>query len=364
MTLILSNADIAEILTIEDCIGTLEDAFIELAEGRGAFRRRSDICTPTDYDRSGMYVLRSMDGVAPALSVAAIRINSDIITFPEINGSLRRVRVPAAPNDRYTGLVLLFSTRTGEPLAIFPDGTMQPMRVAATSALGAKCLARDDAATVAILGSGGQARSQARAIVHVRPVKRIRCYSPSRANREAFARTMSPIGEVDVQVVDSAREAVDGADIVLCATNSSVPVFQPDWIQKGMHVSAIQPAELPAEVVRRADVAATLMEDCDPVYIKTHGIRVPEEPSTGQQNLAEQVGWEGMVTLPELLLHRKHGRNASKGRTSDDQFTCFLNPMGIGYQFAAVGAVIYRRAKELQRGNDVPTDWFTEKEFS
>src|SRR5579871_6402008 len=125
MTIILSNADIAEIVTMKDCIDTLEDAFIELAEERGAFRRRSDICTPSDYDGGGMYVLRSMDGVAPALGVGAIRINSDIITFPEINRSIRRVRVPAAPNDRYTGLVLLFSTKTREPLAIFPDGTMQ-----------------------------------------------------------------------------------------------------------------------------------------------------------------------------------------------------------------------------------------------
>jgi ornithine cyclodeaminase/alanine dehydrogenase-like protein (mu-crystallin family) len=362
MTLVLSNAEIAEIVTMKDCIDSLEDAFIELAEGRGAFRRRSDICTPSDYANGGMYVLKSMDGVVPSLSVAAIRINSDIITFPEINGSLRRVKVPAAPNNRYTGLVLLFSTKTGEPLAIFPDGMIQPMRVAATSALGAKCLARDDAGSVAILGSGWQARSQARAIVHVRAVKQIRCYSPSQANCEAFAKEMSPIVGIEIQPAKSAEQAVHGADIVLCATNSSVPVFKPDWIEKGMHVSAIQPAEVGAEVVRMADAAATLMEDCDPVYITSHGLRVPEEPSGGLQNLAEQVGWKGLVTLPELLLDRKHGRNSSKGRTSNRQFTCFLNPLGIGYQFAAVGAVIYRRAKERDRGNNLPTDWFTEKE--
>ena len=114
----------------------LEDAFVELAEGRGAYRRRSDICTPSTHPSGGMYALKSMDGVVPKLGVGAIRLNSDILTFPSISDVKRRVKVPAAPNERYTGLVLLFSTTTGELLAIFPDGMVQPMRVAATTALG------------------------------------------------------------------------------------------------------------------------------------------------------------------------------------------------------------------------------------
>ena len=239
MTLVLSNSQIAGILTMRDCIEILEEAFIEFAEGRGANRRRSDICTPTDYADGGIYVLKSMDGVIPKLGIGAIRINSDIVTFPSINGSVRKVKVPAAPNQRYTGLVLLFSTTTGEPLAIFPDGLVQPMRVGATSALGAKCLARQHAQTVALLGAGWQARSQAAAIVHVRKVKQIRCYSPNRKHREAFADEMSSVVATEIKPVDSAEQAIAGADIVLCATNSSAPVLKSDWIEKGMHLSAI-----------------------------------------------------------------------------------------------------------------------------
>ena len=190
---------------MQDCINSLEDAFIELAEGRGAFRRRSDICTPTDHESGGMYALKSMDGVIPKLGVGAIRINSDILTFPEINGFLRRVKVPAAPNKRYTGLVLLFSTKTGEPLAIFPDGMIQPMRVAATSALGAKCLSRENSEVVTILGSGWQARSQVRAIVCVRKVKEIRCYSTRKEMRETFAKEMSPVVGHEIKVMESAE---------------------------------------------------------------------------------------------------------------------------------------------------------------
>ena len=105
---------------------------------------------------------------------------------------------------------------------------------------------------------------------------------------------------------------------------------------------------------------ATLMQDCDPIYITTHGLRAPDEPGAGQQNLAQEVGWSELTTLPQLLLNRKIGR---VGRTSDDQVTCFLNPMGLGYQFAAIGALIYRRAKERGCGHELPTDWFTETEI-
>jgi ornithine cyclodeaminase/alanine dehydrogenase-like protein (mu-crystallin family) len=365
MTLVLSNAEVAEVVSMQDCVDSLEDAFLELAEGRGAFRRRSDICTPTEHESGGMYALKSMDGVIPKLGVGAIRINSDILTFPEINGFLRRVKVPAAPNKRYTGLVLLFSTKTGEPLAIFPDGMIQPMRVAATSALGAKCLSRENAEVVTILGSGWQARSQVRAIACVRDLKEIRCYSTRKEMREAFAKEMSPIVGQEIKVFDTPEAAVKGADIVLAATNAIVPVFKPEWIEKGMHLSTIKPGEFGPEVVRRADVAATLMEDCDPVFITSHGLEVPEEPGGELQDLANEVGWKGLVTLPELLLERKHGRNVKtplRGRSSDDQVTCFLNPLGLGYQFAAVGAVIYKRAKEQGRGHELPTDWFTELE--
>lgn len=366
MTLVLSNAEIAEIVSMQDCVDVLEDAFVELAEGRGAFRRRSDICTPSGHDSGGMYALKSMDGVIPKLGVGAIRINSDILTFPEINGFLRRVKVPAAPNKRYTGLVFLFSTTTGEPLAIFPDGMIQPMRVAATSALGAKCLSRENSEVVTIIGSGWQARSQARAIVCVRNVKEMRCYSTRKENRDAFIAEMSPIVSLDIKPFDSAEAAVKGADIVLAATNAIVPVFKPEWLEKGMHISTIKPGEFSPDVVRATDVQATLMEDCDPVFITSHGLHVPEEPGGELQDLAEEVGWKGLVSLPELLQERQHGRNDKgprRGRTSDDQKTCFLNPLGLGYQFAAVGSIIYKRAKEQGRGNELPTDWFTELEI-
>ena len=159
MTLILSNEEISEILTMADCMDALEDAYIELEAGRGITRHRSDSLTSAQIPNS-LYGLKSMDGIAPKFGTSAVRINSDIITCPEVNGKRRRVKIPAAPNKRWVGLVLLFSTETGEPLAIFPDGVVQRARVGATNGLGAKYLARKDARIVALLGSGWQASGQ------------------------------------------------------------------------------------------------------------------------------------------------------------------------------------------------------------
>src|ERR1700689_3524437 len=190
MTLILSNDDVAKLLTMPDCIAVLEEAYVELAEGRGVSRTRSDSLAPTSRD-DALYSLKSMDGVIPKLGIGAVRINSDIITWPKKGNAIRREKVPAAPGNRFVGLVLLFSTENGEPLAIFPDGVMQRMRVGAANGLGAKYLARKDAKTVGILGSGWQAGTQLTAICAVRPIETIRCFSPNADNREVFARDMS-----------------------------------------------------------------------------------------------------------------------------------------------------------------------------
>src|SRR3954467_8165256 len=186
MTLILSNDDVDKLLTMPECIDVLEEAYVELVEGRGVNRTRSDCITPTA-NPDAVYGLKSMDGVIPKFGIGAIRINSDIVTFPKKGNNVVREKVPAAPNGRYTGLVLLFSSENGEPLAIMPDGVMQRMRVGAANGLGAKYLARKDARTVGILGTGWQAGAQLMAICAVRDIATIRCFSPNRDRREDFA---------------------------------------------------------------------------------------------------------------------------------------------------------------------------------
>src|SRR6202049_2925802 len=206
MTLILSNEDVEKLLTMPECIDVLEEAYVELAEGRGVSRTRSDCITPTARP-DAVYGLKSMDGVIPKLGIGAVRINSDIVTFPKRGNNIRREKVPAAPNGRYCGLVLLFSTENGEPLAILPDGVMQRRRVGAANGLGVKYLARKDARSVGILGSGWQAGTQLMAVCAVRSIETIRCFSPDPDRCKAFATSMSPVLGVEIATVSQPEEA-------------------------------------------------------------------------------------------------------------------------------------------------------------
>src|SRR5688500_14931067 len=130
---------------------------------------------------------------------------------------------------------------------MFPDGVMQRLRVGAASGLGLKHLAREDAATLALIGSGWQAGAQLMAARAVRKFRSIRLYSPRRESRQQFA------SQNDVTAVDSAEECVQGADVILAATSSMVRVVDPKWLKPGMHVGCIKSQELDGAVLDRCD---------------------------------------------------------------------------------------------------------------
>lgn len=353
MTLILSNEDVDRLLSMADYIDILEEAYAELAAGRGVIRPRSDSLAPTARP-DAVYGLKSADGIAPKFGVGAVRINSDIIANPVIDGVARRVKEPAAPNRRWVGLVLLFSTGTGEPLAIFPDGVMQRMRVGATSGIGAKHLARADARTLGLIGSGWQAGAQLMAACAVRPVERVRCFSPGRDNREAFCRAWRDRLGIDIAPAATPEAAVEGADMVLCATSALDHVFFEEWLEPGMHLGSIKLPEIAPAAVRRADlVFIHNREDQMPPFATTDIAR-PDAVRGKAAAVKKAINFAGFPTVCDLVT------GAAAARTSPDQVTCFLNNTGNGYQFAACGAVAYRRARDRGLGRELPTDWFTE----
>jgi alanine dehydrogenase len=353
MTLILSNDDVTKLLTMRDCIDVLEDVYVELAHGRGVNRVRSDCLVPSGQE-DALYSLKSMDGVIPKLGVGAVRIDSDIVTWPKQGNNMRRVKVPAAPGGRYVGLVLLFSSQTGEPLAIMPDGVMQRIRVGAANGLGIKYLARQSASSVGILGSGWQAGAQLMAVCAVRDIKTIRCFSPDRDRREAFAREMSVTLGIEVVPVPQPEDALTGADIALCATNSIDNVFFERWIEPGMHLSSIKITEIELAAIRRADRLVLHTHDDKPLHVTTAGLDVAERNSKKGWALGTGIDFARTPTLPEVIA------NQTSLRGTDSEVTCFINNLGLGYQFAAAGAVVYRKAKEAGLGHDLPTDWFTQ----
>ena len=349
MTLLLTNAEVEAALPMGECLAAMEEAYRDLGEGLGINGLRSEMLTPTERP-DALYALLTMGGVVPRFGIGAVRINSDILTWPEGG---KRVKLPQAPGGRYVGLVLLFSSTTGEPLAIYPDGAVQRSRAAATSGLALKYLARPDARELALIGTGWQAGGQAMAAAELRPLARIRCYSPNEARRRDFAAEMSRRLGVEIVPASSVEEAVRGADMVLCATNSMAPVLPPDCIEKGMHISSLKRLELDPAVAHKADVVITHVHEGTGHPRRAVGADLARETDAARDAVSRAIGAEACPTLADLILGRAQGRRDAR------QVSLFLNYAGIGYQFAATGHVIYRRARALGLGREIDTDWFT-----
>lgn len=351
--LVLSNEDIEQLLSMEDCIDIIEQAYRDLAHGRALNSPRVDNIAPCATD-GAYYAFKHMGGVWPARRIQALRINSDIVTHPTIAGKRRRVKVPSAQG-RWVGLVELFSTETGELLALFPDGVAQRLRVGATNGLAAKYLARPDARRVGLIGAGWQAGAQLMAIRAVRPGVEVSVYSPRRESREAFARGAGEGLGIAVKLVDSAEQCVREADIIMAATSSMAPVIDPAWLRPGVHASCIKAQEVDGRVARGADrtVVHVKQQAKQMDNIMPGTPNVPDEHAQGWWN-QDGLRWSDFPDLPDLVAGRAAGRGGAQ------EITCFVNNVGLGLQFAAVGTLILEKARGRGIGHELPGEWFTE----
>jgi ornithine cyclodeaminase/alanine dehydrogenase-like protein (mu-crystallin family) len=359
--LVLSNEEIAKLLSIEECMAALEPMYRDVAEERVLFSPRVDNIAPNPHPHA-YYAFKHMGGTWPAQGVQALRINSDVVTHPLVGGKPRRVKLPLAPGGntgRWVGLVLLFSTETGALLAMFPDGVMQRLRVGATSGLGLKHLARADARRLALIGSGWQAGTQLAAALAVRPFREVRVYSPRRETREAFVADAQKTHKTNIVAVDSAEACVDGADVIAAATSSMVRVIEPRWLKPGVHVSCIKTQEVDAEVLgacervifsnrRQAKHYDNVMKDTP---------NVKAESARGWWNDGS-VRMDRFADLADLVAGRAQGR--APGPMGEREITCFMNNVGTGLQFAAAGAHVLKKARAARVGTELPDDWFTE----
>ena len=365
MVRLIDNDQVKALLTMADCIRVQEEAFKELGTGDAVHRPRIDVYAPCERE-DGYYRWGSMEGASKALGIFAIRMKSDIVHWPrDAQGGWTEEKYCVRPGT-YCGLVFLFSTRNGEPLAIINDGHLQHMRVGGGAGLGAKCLARADSRIVGMLGSGGMARTYLTAFCAVRPIKRVKVYSPTPEHREAFAKEMSRELGIEVEPVDSAREAVRGVDIVSTCTDAMRPTIQGEWLEPGMHVANLGPAEIGEDAYRRFDVKIR----------QGVGGWSPREPiervemERGMSPVAYIAGQEEEVARIPKRDRELRGfggdfphftdlvSGKAKGRTREGEITFYHNIGNQGLQFAAVGGWVYARAKALGVGRELPTEWF------
>jgi alanine dehydrogenase len=367
--LLIDNDIVAKVATVADCIRIQEEAFADLVSGRSIHRPRIDIYVPSSTHRDGYYRWSSMEGVTvrpgPYL---AIRMKSDIASWPQTSDGRWTEEKFCVKPGLYCGLIMLFSTEHGGPLAIINDGTLQHLRVGAGAGLGAKYLSRRDARIVGLLGSGGMAKVYLEAFAAVRSITHARVYSPTRANRAAFADKMSKELGIEAVAVDSPKQAIVGADIVASCTDSMEPTIEAAWLATGMHVTNVGPYEI--------DRACLDKFDCKVRQGDSGANSVPFQQSdrlmreVGQSPLAYVAGTEDeMRRLPPRNSNRlgfggdfPHIADvitgSSPARTSDDQITFYHNFGNQGLQFACVGGLVFERARELGLGREFPDAWF------
>jgi alanine dehydrogenase len=358
----INNDEVHSLLTMEACIESLENGYGELAQGEAVDRERIDVYVPAPNPQEN-YRWSSMEGASKKEGVFVARILSDMLYWQEGPSGITEGKY-CRERGHYCGLLLVFSTRNGEPLAFINDGVLQHMRVGASAGLGARLLSRQDSTRVGILGSGGMARSYLEAICCVRKVKEAKVFSPSPSHREAYAREMAEKLKVDVVPVDHPSRAVHGSDVVACCTNSIVPVLEGNWLEAGMHVTDVTPLELDDEALRRADVCLKAGE----TLLKTSGGRsvfqnfpflsyvagTPEETERIPKKPRRDEFFEQIPVLTDYLCGK------IQGRSKDDQVTFFHNHGTIGFQFAVLAARVYALAKAGGMGKEFPTEWLLE----
>jgi alanine dehydrogenase len=366
--LFLNNDDIESVLNMPDCIRVQEQAFLGLEDGRSAHRPRIDMYVPCERE-DGYWRWGTMEG---ATSVPgpyfAIRMKSDVITWlPDSrSGQLREDKYCVSPGT-FCGLIMLFSSRNGLPLAILNDGYLQHMRVGGGAGIGVKYLARQDATRVGILGSGGMARTYLDAFCQVRDIREVKVYSPNPVNRQAYATEMANRFGIRVSAVDSAEEAVRDVDILATCTSSMVPTIKVEWLQPGMHITNLGPFELTEDIFSAADIVVRQGIGGAEIANADAGPRV--RSGVGHSPLAYIAGTtEEMNRLPkprpQTLFRRDFpdfndiASQRSPGRTCDEQITVYINAGNQGLQFAAVGGLVYEAALASQAGRSIPTGWF------
>ncbi len=321
---ILTGDDVRALLPMTECMEVVEESLRVLARGEAMNPLRSALWFP---DKTGL--LGVMPGWLAFPRGAGIKV---ITVMPGNHGT---------PYDSHQGVVLLFEPEHGRPAAMIDASSVTAIRTAAASGVATRALAREDARILALIGTGVEATTHLEAMLAVRAFTEVRAFGRSADRARAFAERARGAHGVPVRVAGSAREAVEGADVVCTVTSSATPVVSGEWLAAGCHVNAVgactpNARELDTEAVRRARLFAdsresVLNESGDFLLARSEG-------AFGDDHIVAELG--------EVLLGR------DPGRRSPDEITVFES-LGIAVEDVAVGQRLLEKARAAGVGVEV-----------
>lgn len=239
-------------------------------------------------------------------------------------------------------LVLLFSSSSGELLALIEADILGQMRTGAASGVATKYLARTDARTAAVIGTGGQAKTQLEAIAAVRKLERVRVYGRDAERRESFAREMSARLGIPVEATSSSARATERAAIVCTATMANHAVVDGEAIAPGTHINAIG-----ANHIKKRELDAATVAKCDRIFVDSIEQSRQEAGDLVLGFAGHEKRWDSVRELSSLVA------GICPGRTDDTQITLFKSN-GIAAWDLAAAISVYGLAKERGLGRPLP----------
>lgn len=233
-------------------------------------------------------------------------------------------------------------------------GARTTLRTGATSGVGFRHLARKNSKICGLIGAGAQAVTQLLALKSVRPITKVKVYTRSAESRDAFSKKYGPLFQLDITPVQTAEEAVAGADVIIAATNTNVPVVLGKWLEAGQHITSIVGSNI--GLVRAGWLKESRRELDDEVMLRAGRIVVNSREQLVQDQPGdlyglisdERIKLDDIAELGEVIAGKR------PGRTSDTEITVHKNTAGTGAADIAVAAVAYHRAKEMGRGRLIP----------
>jgi ornithine cyclodeaminase/alanine dehydrogenase-like protein (mu-crystallin family) len=321
---LLTERQVQSLLPMPDLIAAMESALAKFSA--------REVLQPV---RSVLTVgpSKAYFGLMPAYVPAPASLGAKLVT---VFGENHKRDLPS-----HLATILLLDPETGALQAIMDGRYITEARTAAVSAVSTRFLARPDASTLAIIGSGVQARSHLEAYQLVRQLKQVRIWSPKQRSREQFVEDMSGHVPIPIVAAETAEAAVRGADLIVLVTSSPTPVIEDAWVSKGAHVvcvGACRPnqQEMPPALVARSRL-----------YVDSKAAAVVEAGDI-VMNIAAKLFDESHIRgeIGELVL----GRVA--GRASADDITVFKS-LGMAVEDVVAADLVFRRASETGSGTEL-----------
>ena len=319
--LIVNHQEVGEYLPMQECMDVMTDALKRLGQGRALNPLRSGMWLP---DRTGL--LGMMPGFLEEPNVMGFKAVS---VFPGNH---------ATEYDSHQGLVTIFETETGKPLAMMDASKITAIRTAAVSGVATRLLANRAAGDLAILGSGVQARTHLEAMLLARNITRIRVWSRNQLHAKKFAERASKQHSVNVESVPTAKSAVEACEIICTTTSATEPILMGDWLAPGVHINAVGSSVASARELDTATVVksrlfvdrreSTVNEAGDFLFPKKEG-------AIDDSHIQGEIG--------EILL------NQIVGRKSEQEITLFKS-LGLAVQDVASAYHIYQKLNKSGKG--------------